>query len=28
VESYGQQAAMQQTLTCIEKAAREILAKN
>ena len=28
VESYGQQAAMEQTLTCIEKAAREILAKN
>jgi glycerate kinase len=28
VESYGQEAAMEQTLTCIEKAAREILAKN
>jgi len=27
VESYGQHAAMEQTLTCIEKAAREILAK-
>jgi glycerate kinase len=28
VKSYGQEAAMEQTLTCIEKAAREILAKN
>jgi hypothetical protein len=27
VESYGQEAALEQTLTCIEKAARELLAK-
>lgn len=28
VESYGQQAAMEQTLTCIERAARELLASH
>jgi glycerate kinase len=28
VESYGQEAAMEQTLTCIEKAARELLARH
>ena len=28
VESFGQEAAMEQTLTCIEKAARELLAKH